>query len=1295
MNKRFCVTFLFLCFTGIRSMFGATEVLTSPNGQLKVSVTVTSGVDVDYAVTHGTTSLISASKISMDFGNGIKAGMGSHTTSPAVTRRSGDNILNVLFGKNATIEDKYNEMEINYSSHKYSIIFRAYDEGIAYRFKTNFTEASVIVNSENANFVFAGTPSVYFPEMENKLMRNWERSYKFYSNISAINNSAGDYSATFPVLFSYSTHKVLLLEADLFDYPGLYIQKNGSNAVKGLWSKLPDQVEKPYPEYPDGYYSNHYAITWFNYIAKTVGKRTYPWRVVVVSTDDKSLLNNQIVYKLAEPCRLSGDLSWIQPGKTAWEWGHKALLEGKPFSGCGQSNLSLEMYKFYVDFAARNNLEYMTLDAGWSASYLRELCDYAKSKGVKIIIWTWATRPIDLGEWWIKSMVEDYGAAGFKIDLFNRNDQFAINWFETLAQWAAKYKAVVVIHGAPPPTGLQRTYPNVLNFEAVRGQECNYWDKTANPDYYTMVPFIRMLSGPLDITPGSMQNTTQSAFVPHDSGTQCLGQGGVNPSSMGTRSYQLAMYVVYDQPIAYLVDSPIEYEKYPNIMDFFKKVPTVWNKTIPLSAKLGEHVVIAKQSGNDWYVGGMNNWTRRTVTVDFSFLPEGIDYAATIYRDSPNSNNSPKDYLCEKKIVRKATSMSLDMSDGGGFVMMLSKDDVSVNDATFMLVASSEAGGGSVFTPVYEAAAAWGDFNNDGHLDLLTAGVGSAGRETTLYKNNGNGTFTKIKHSFPAVRSANVTWLDYNNDGNLDVLICGNAGTPTSPVRKTCLFKNLGPARNYEFEEVFAGLFTNIDNEGGNKPNRYVSVADFDNDGWVDIYIQGFGNDNNRYSVLYRNCQGQSFVSTVQDRLVVDGKKGLLQLNAGEAIWADMNSDGFMDLIVTGFAKATTGYTGLTDGYKGLIYMNKGNGFFSEPVFFDGTESGGLVAGDFNNDGKLDFAVSGATNASGSWRWPNDIYINNGNGSFTKHDKVENGLFYNRQEQSLATGDVNNDGLIDILYTNGTPMITQGNAVFLNDGFSGGKITFTQNNIKDKSTRSGSACLIDYDNDGNLDLFVTGYSSEITGAYSALYKNHLGNKIPVNAPPSIPENLRYTVDDNGDIVFNWDESTDDHTPQAALQYNLFVQKAKTNEIISVLPAHIATGRLKVNENLAALTSTFYVLRGWTLEVGDRYGVQAIDGAKSASPFNIQTVEAPPVGMDNLRKLFASGLYVDRENILNVYAKNSIRNVKIYNITGQLIVNKIFGETNNKQKIDISNLNKGIYVLEVTTDTRTDILKLIY
>lgn len=628
--------------------------LNSPNEALKVKVNIAE--QVTYAISHSDTELMLPSEISMDFGNGIVAGVNG-TVKDAKTR-SVNETINVLFGKNATLEDHYNELKINFDGN-YSIVFRAYDDGVAYRFETTFTE-STVVNAEEAIFRFANDPGIHYPTLELERYDHWERAYDVYSSISDIKDKEA--FAVTPALLIYTDtpYKVAVMEAGLLDYPAMYLFKNDDSSLRGKWTLYPDQVEDP-----DNHYSQHTVLTWFDYMARVEGERTYPWRVIVVSDDDKSLLNNELVYKLAEPSRLE-DTSWIQPGKSTWEWGHKAILEGVDFpSGGGTVNLSLPLYKYYVDFAARNNIEYLTLDAGWHNIYIRQLCTYAKSKGVKILVWTWTSCAVDQPNW--MSQMKNYGISGFKIDFVNRSDQPATNWLETLAQRAADLEMVVMFHGCPIPTGLNRTYPNILNYEAVRGLENNYWDRTAHPDYNIKILFSRMLAGAFDYTPGSMHNVTKGQFYPIDSGERVP---GTIPNAMGTRCHHLAMYVMFDQPLGYMVDSPTEYEKYPDIMEYFKKVPTVWEKTVPLSASAGEYAVIAKKTGDDWYVGGMTNWTKRTVDVDFSFLPEG-DFEATIYRDSTTSSGYPKRYVVEKKILTNESEMSVFMADGGGFVMML------------------------------------------------------------------------------------------------------------------------------------------------------------------------------------------------------------------------------------------------------------------------------------------------------------------------------------------------------------------------------------------------------------------------------------------------------------------------------------------------------------------------------------------------------------------------------------------------------------------------------------------------
>jgi len=658
---------LFISLFSIYSLQAVDYEVVSPNNLLKIKLQVNAGTT--YEIWHANTQLITSSSIGLNLSDGTVVGGG---TVKNILTRSVNNQINTPIGKNKSITEAYNELVIEFNEN-YNLVVRAYDEGLAYRFVTNLG-GEIIVNSENAVFNFATTPKVYFPECDTNTsteqgdngvsysiqqgFRNFERTYNTYSAPVAIADNK--FSVT-PVLFEYSgtPYKVVLTEAGTFDYPGMYMQSNRSGGIKsmrGMWAKYPKSVIDP-----DNSYSNHLVYERENYIAKTSGSRSFPWRVIIAVDDDKLLLNNQLVYLLAEPSRLT-DESWIQPGKTAWEWWHKAMLEGVSFP-VGNKNLSIAMYKYYIDWAAANHLEYMTFDAGYQEDWVLELCRYAKERNVKIILWTWASNVRQSSSDWIRKM-KARGVAGAKIDFFERNDQVAMNWGYDFAQRLADSQMVGVFHGCPVPTGLNRTYPNILNFEAVRGAEDNFWRSLVTPDYHTLFPFIRSLAGPEDYTPGSMRNMTAAEFFPVD-------QDNIVPMSMGTRAHELSMYIVYDQWLGYLCDSPTEYNKYPDILDFLSKVPTVWDKTVPLDAKLGQYILIAKQKGTEWYVGGMSNWEARSITVDFSFLSADASYQAVILKDASVSGTQPTQYVNQTMTVTKDTKLTIDMAHGGGFVIRL------------------------------------------------------------------------------------------------------------------------------------------------------------------------------------------------------------------------------------------------------------------------------------------------------------------------------------------------------------------------------------------------------------------------------------------------------------------------------------------------------------------------------------------------------------------------------------------------------------------------------------------------
>lgn len=669
-KKTTIVLLLLLAFQWVTR--AAVFEVVSPDTKLTMKLTVDGGTS--YELWHGAVQLISSSPIALNLSDGMIIGNG---TVKSTSTRSVDSVVDVVIGKNKTLQEAYNELVVEYAEN-YRLIVRAYNEGVAYRFATAL-DREITITSEVAVFNFATTPKVYFPECDSHYynetgdggktysvhqgFRNFERVYNVYTAPVALSSR---FSVT-PVLFEMkeSPLKLVITEADTYDYPGMYMERNpggGIRSVRGMWAGYPKSVIDP-----SNYYSNHLVYERENYIAKTQGTRIFPWRVMIVSEDDKSLLNNELVYLLAEPSRIE-DTSWIVPGTTAWEWWHKAMLEGVGFP-VGNRNLSVQLYKYYIDWASENGVEYMTLDAGYQESWLYELCRYAKQRNVKVIVWTWASCVREYPGDWIKKM-KALGVAGAKIDFFERNDQLAMRWGYEFAQRLAESQMVGLFHGCPVPTGLNRTYPNILNFEAVRGAEDNFWRSIVTPDYHTQFPFIRALAGPYDYTPGSMRNTTASEFYPVD-------KDNTVPMSMGTRSHELSMYVIYDQWLGYLCDSPTEYNKYPDVKKFLSTVPTVWDKTLPLDAQLGQYILMAKQKGKDWYVGGMTNWDNRTLTVKFDFLKPGVRYKATIFRDSPESNITPATYVYETREVVNGDQLTLSLAKGGGFVIQLNEEPVS------------------------------------------------------------------------------------------------------------------------------------------------------------------------------------------------------------------------------------------------------------------------------------------------------------------------------------------------------------------------------------------------------------------------------------------------------------------------------------------------------------------------------------------------------------------------------------------------------------------------------------------
>lgn len=639
--------------------------VSSPNGSLELKISMRD--TLSYQIFADGEALSEISPIAMIVErNGRRITLGENPAVEKCSRNSISQKIPMHLGENDQIDDTYNEMILDLGT-LYSLHCRAYDEGVAYRIESKIS-GSITIRNEIAEFNFKDNPQVWIAYDEDKrTMSQWELPYKRELSVKSV--KTGDYGIN-PCFFRNNKKNIgiTVIESDLENYPGMYLlKKEAGNKLVGKWAEYPKKIKN------DSKYDSQAVLERYDYIALTPGVRTYPWRGFIISRDDSELMNNDLIYKLAKP-QVERDFSWISAGRTAFEWLHDGELEGDlgfiygPF-GDGRPH-TLEFYKYYVDFAAEMGFEWMTCDAGWGEEYIKELCTYAKSKNIKIMVWSYFN--FLLVDEPMLARFKEWGISGVKADFMSRDDQVASGWIPTMAERCAKYKLMLLLHGCPKPVAWHRTYPNIISYEAVTGEESNKWNDNCNPLYHTVIPFLRMLGGAMDMTPGSLRNKTRKGWTWKGTGA---------PWSLGTRAHQMAQYVVYHQTLGFVSDAPTEYRKFPEIMEFLKHVPTIWNETKPLQGKIGEFAVMARRSDKEWYVGGLSNWTERTLDVDFSFLTPGIPYKAYIIEDVPEKNNDTSSTTgdatackCHTIDVTSQTRMSFKLAEGGGFVMRIYPD---------------------------------------------------------------------------------------------------------------------------------------------------------------------------------------------------------------------------------------------------------------------------------------------------------------------------------------------------------------------------------------------------------------------------------------------------------------------------------------------------------------------------------------------------------------------------------------------------------------------------------------------
>jgi alpha-glucosidase len=553
--------------------------------------------------------------------------------------------------KSARIRDAYNELRLEMDGN-YSVVFRVYDEGVAYRFETRLPQAEVKVNREEAAFNFADNYTVFYPQEESLFSHN-ERLY-VPKPLKEIGAAA---FASLPAVVDANGVKVAVAESDVEDYPGLWLRGTGGN---GLGAMFP-----PYPLKEELKGDRDFKVTEAaDYIAVTKGTRTYPWRLLGIAERDGDLLTNQLVYLLQSPSRVE-DTSWIKPGKVAWDWWNANNVYGVDF----KAGVNTETYKYFIDFASKYGVEYVVLDEGWYKLgnvlevvpdiNVEEIIAYGKRKNVGVILWVvWKTLDDQLEP--ALDQFEKWGVRGIKVDFMQRDDQRVVNFYHRLSREAARRRMLVDYHGGQRAALMTRTWPNIITNEGVRGLEWSKWSPDANPEHNVTLPFTRMFLGPMDYTPGAMLNAQQKSWA----------KVFDRPMSLGTRCHQLAMYVVFESPLQMLADSPSNYLREPEAMEFLSAVPTVWDETRALGGKIGDYVVVARRSGRDWYVGAMTDWTARELEVDFSFLPEG-EFKMEAYQDGVNADRAAFDYKKVSGRADRSTRLKIRLAEGGGWAARL------------------------------------------------------------------------------------------------------------------------------------------------------------------------------------------------------------------------------------------------------------------------------------------------------------------------------------------------------------------------------------------------------------------------------------------------------------------------------------------------------------------------------------------------------------------------------------------------------------------------------------------------
>jgi alpha-glucosidase len=638
----FTIVLTFTChgFTTAQSSYD----LRSPNQ--KVELRIRTADRIRYDVLLNGRALLENCTLSIDIEH-KKLGLKPKVLD-AKERTNNQTIKPAVRQKFAELRDNFNELRLSLDG-GYAVVFRAYNEGVAYRLETSLSRQQVKVYGEESNWNFPSNFVAYYPQEDSFFSHN-ERKY-LPQHLSEI---APAFLGSLPAVVDVGGGaKIAIAESDVEDYPGMWLRGTGGN---GLTSTFP-----PYPLKETLQGDRDFRVAQSaDYIAITAGTRTFPWRLIGIAERDVDLLTNALVWLLEKPSELQ-DTSWIKPGKVSWDWWNANNVYGVDF----KAGITTQTYKYYIDFAAKYGIPYIILDEGWyklgnvlevvPEINMDELSAYAKQKNVGIILWVvWKTLEDQLIPAF--DQYAKWGVKGIKVDFMQRSDQLVMNFYPKVAREAAKRKMLVDYHGDQKPASMTRTWPNLISAEGVRGMEWSKWSAESEPEHNVTLPFTRMFLGPMDYTPGAMRNATKTNFAAIHA----------QPMALGTRCHQLAMYVVFESPLQMLADTPSNYLREPEAMEFLAAVPTEWDETRALDGRISDYVLLARRNGRDWYVGAMTDWTQRDLDVDLSFLGDG-SFTMDAYQDGVNADRYGSDYQKTTTQVNKGSKLKVHLAPGGGW----------------------------------------------------------------------------------------------------------------------------------------------------------------------------------------------------------------------------------------------------------------------------------------------------------------------------------------------------------------------------------------------------------------------------------------------------------------------------------------------------------------------------------------------------------------------------------------------------------------------------------------------------